>query len=628
MSGLWALARLELLTLARDRMMLIAVVLTPLLVLLVLPGIEMMAEEEEEPPRVTAVEGAEAPAACGEGTWPALATDDADRLPRDIDWPGPFVSEAEADLRLVVEEDEAGGVPTLRLLQIDDEAGYKEARACLSALIADTRAKRFAALGLPVYPYRLAEAEVITAEQAAFELPPFSIFGFVLGLISLMVAGSLAIEAVPRRRASGLFEQLRATQTREVELVWAWVLSLVVLTSVVCVLSAIAWLITAIYYGALGNLEHGLHAVPLAAVVGAASIRTSLHAQDVQSATLRWFAVLAVLMLSTGVSTALVQVPWLAALVPLGGTVLASMGLLGGWGFLSDLAALGWTALLVGWCARSLAREEATGAGVDPALHRRAQGNYLPEVAVLTCLGLSCAVVSSAGAFGGDLWVGVTFGFVGFMLLPSLVAGPVLGLSARELLPLRRPAVRDVALSIPLTVGLFGLATVVMAASVQIIPTNGVIDEFVDGMGKLTEGRFAAIAIGLYPAICEEFLYRGVILGLLLRSGNTRRAIVIQAAAFAIAHIVSVRLPWTFVFGLVMGWIRVRTGSLWACMAVHFVFNCTAAALPMVVSEPMNPMDMGWADALYALPMLLALGVLPLYSQAKAGELDASAHRT
>jgi membrane protease YdiL (CAAX protease family) len=176
------------------------------------------------------------------------------------------------------------------------------------------------------------------------------------------------------------------------------------------------------------------------------------------------------------------------------------------------------------------------------------------------------------------------------------------------------------ALTVPLFFGLWGLSTLVMGATVSILPNNAMIEGLARGLNDVVQTPFGAFAIGVYPAICEELLYRGAILGLLLKGGNTRRAVVIQALAFSLAHIISIRLPWTFVFGLVMGWIRVRTGSLWACMAVHFVFNTTIAVLlPYFMGEQSTEFDS--TQLLYALPLLLGLAVLPLFSKKEVGEV-------
>jgi membrane protease YdiL (CAAX protease family) len=118
-----------------------------------------------------------------------------------------------------------------------------------------------------------------------------------------------------------------------------------------------------------------------------------------------------------------------------------------------------------------------------------------------------------------------------------------------------------------------------------VLPSNELVRQFSREMTELVTSPFGRVAIGLYPAVCEEFLYRGVILGLLRRGWRPGPAVVGQAVAFALAHVISVRLPWTFCFGLVLGWVRVRTGSLWACMAIHFLFNVAAGLGSIWVGE-------------------------------------------
>ncbi|MEO0653200.1 MAG: CPBP family glutamic-type intramembrane protease, partial [Planctomycetota bacterium] len=55
----------------------------------------------------------------------------------------------------------------------------------------------------------------------------------------------------------------------------------------------------------------------------------------------------------------------------------------------------------------------------------------------------------------------------------------------------------------------------------------------------------------------------------------TVRAIAIQAALFAAAHGSVHRLAVTFGLGLLLGTLRVRTGSLLPCVLVHFGYNAT-----------------------------------------------------
>ena len=86
------------------------------------------------------------------------------------------------------------------------------------------------------------------------------------------------------------------------------------------------------------------------------------------------------------------------------------------------------------------------------------------------------------------------------------------------------------------------------------------------------------VSLALAPALCEEFAFRGLLLtGLKPRLGATR-AILVSGVVFGLFHFVTElglweRLLSTTLLGLVLGWVRVRTGSLWAGVALHATNN-------------------------------------------------------
>ncbi len=82
----------------------------------------------------------------------------------------------------------------------------------------------------------------------------------------------------------------------------------------------------------------------------------------------------------------------------------------------------------------------------------------------------------------------------------------------------------------------------------------------------------AFIGTAIVPAFAEEFLFRGVILTNLLPYGKTT-AIVASSALFALMHQNAGQLLYTFVAGIVLGFIYVRTRSIWGCVLLHFVNN-------------------------------------------------------
>lgn len=82
-------------------------------------------------------------------------------------------------------------------------------------------------------------------------------------------------------------------------------------------------------------------------------------------------------------------------------------------------------------------------------------------------------------------------------------------------------------------------------------------------------------------AYTEEFLFRGALWAALMRRNETMALPILQSSMlFAIAHVFGagtlLELPHRFVAGLILGYMRARSGSLWPCIHVHFFVNLSA----------------------------------------------------
>jgi len=89
---------------------------------------------------------------------------------------------------------------------------------------------------------------------------------------------------------------------------------------------------------------------------------------------------------------------------------------------------------------------------------------------------------------------------------------------------------------------------------------------------------------GFFLAAWEEFVLRGYLLRQLSIGINPAAAVFITAALFGLMHSGNPGANWqgllyTAVGGILMGWMVVRTGSLWLMIGYHFGWNATASAL-------------------------------------------------
>ena len=92
--------------------------------------------------------------------------------------------------------------------------------------------------------------------------------------------------------------------------------------------------------------------------------------------------------------------------------------------------------------------------------------------------------------------------------------------------------------------------------------------------GQPTPAWIIAIVRGcLIVPIFEEVFFRGVLLSWLRKHLNVHGAIFTMAALFAFMHGSLVVAPYVFIFAVVAGYVRVRTGSTFNTIIMHSLNN-------------------------------------------------------
>lgn len=120
---------------------------------------------------------------------------------------------------------------------------------------------------------------------------------------------------------------------------------------------------------------------------------------------------------------------------------------------------------------------------------------------------------------------------------------------------------------------LFGL-TPISNISVELLQQAGL--EFSTalpiGLEILSDLIVAILLVAFVPAVLEELIFRGMILQGLRKFGDWP-AILLSAGLFALMHASAVQLVYTFLFGVVLALIVIKTGSIFASMICHFTAN-------------------------------------------------------
>lgn len=133
-----------------------------------------------------------------------------------------------------------------------------------------------------------------------------------------------------------------------------------------------------------------------------------------------------------------------------------------------------------------------------------------------------------------------------------------------------------------------------MAAAGMIIPAEWIMEHMPE-LPNIAAKQFnilmtspeGYLVVGLFAPIVEEVVFRGAILRTLLEGGSNHwLMIAISALVFSIAHFNPAQMPYTFVAGLLLGWMYYRTGSIMPGMVFHWVNNSVAFAVAFAVKNP------------------------------------------
>ena len=171
--------------------------------------------------------------------------------------------------------------------------------------------------------------------------------------------------------------------------------------------------------------------------------------------------------------------------------------------------------------------------------------------------------------------------------------------------------------------GLFIVSAAVMLAlqGTEVSPAIRSLSERLIGLIQQHPWWVSWTLMALVPPVAEELLFRGWLLSALSGERPTRgrlaAAVVVQAALFAVAHILPERMPATFSLGLVAGCLRVATGSLLPAVVLHSVHNSMpllllALAGGGVAEGGMEALATGASTTLPAGALPAAFGLLAL----------------
>lgn len=196
--------------------------------------------------------------------------------------------------------------------------------------------------------------------------------------------------------------------------------------------------------------------------------------------------------------------------------------------------------------------------------------------------------------------------------LPFIIIFKVAGIRISNLISFKKPEKKTVLPFLMFGVAFCSFANIASSIAESILK-NANIDYEVT-MPKNPTGFFgfalSLISTVLVPALVEEFACRGLMLGLLKKYGEGF-AIVTSSLLFGLMHGNFEQMPFAFLVGLVLGFITVKSGTIWIAIAVHGFNNLIAVLFDYVFSNfSSSAQNIGYT--IYLLTTL-ALGIFAIF---------------
>lgn len=92
----------------------------------------------------------------------------------------------------------------------------------------------------------------------------------------------------------------------------------------------------------------------------------------------------------------------------------------------------------------------------------------------------------------------------------------------------------------------------------------------------MNDGIASIFAVCIVAPLVEEVIFRGIILRGFLQRYSDGIAIMLSSMLFAVYHLNLYQIPVAYILGTFMGWVFVKSRSLWPSIFTHVVYNSLA----------------------------------------------------
>jgi sodium transport system permease protein len=185
---------------------------------------------------------------------------------------------------------------------------------------------------------------------------------------------------------------------------------------------------------------------------------------------------------------------------------------------------------------------------------------------------------------------GMLLGHLVFILGPPVLLAFLLTSDPLGTLRIRRCRWVELGLAAALALFLNPLVRELSSYVGQLFPASQAIQSQLEELAKQIPNLGVALLVfAVMPAITEEVAFRGFILSGLRKSYSSGSAIVISAFLFGFLHVLLSLFQQLFaatLLGLILGWVALRTRSLWPGVIFHLINNALGVLTEPVAKQP------------------------------------------
>lgn len=165
------------------------------------------------------------------------------------------------------------------------------------------------------------------------------------------------------------------------------------------------------------------------------------------------------------------------------------------------------------------------------------------------------------------------------VLIPSILYIKMKGLSIKNTLKLNKISLKQIIYICGISIFTYPVAVFLNLIVITILTSFGEI--FPSGVPMTSDPKvflFSLFVIAISPAICEEIMFRGVIMNE-YENISKRQAIIFSAILFGIFHVNIQNLVGPILLGIIFGITVYKTNSIYASMIGHAINNGIALTI-------------------------------------------------